>query len=117
MKSYFDKTPQEEWTITGLALALNTSRETLLNYQERPEFFGAIKKGKDMVHAAYELDLRRKGRSGDIFALKNFGWSDKTETELTGQGGGPIEQSITIKFQDGSNTPNSVPVPLPTEPL
>lgn len=99
MDLYFRSTPEQEWTITGLALALNTSRETLMNYEEKPEFFDTIKKGKDMVHNAYEKDLRRKGRSGDIFALKNFGWTDKQETEHSG------EVTYTIKRGD-KNQPN-----------
>ena len=82
--AYFSNEKEEEWTITGLALALDTSLETLMNYEEKPEYFDAIKKAKDKVHNAYEKDLRRKGRSGDIFALKNFGWSDKQELEHSG---------------------------------
>jgi len=73
---YFKVTPWEEWTITGLALELDTTRDVLIDYQEKDEFSYAVKKYKMMVHNAYERDLRRKGRSGDIFALKNFGWRD-----------------------------------------
>ncbi len=80
---YFDSTPPEEWTITGLALALDTSRETLMDYQNKDIFSDTIKKLKLRIHNQYELDLRRRGRSSDIFALKNFGWSDKTE--ITGE--------------------------------
>lgn len=83
ISAYFESEPETEWTITGLALALDTSRETLMNYEERPEYFDAIKKAKERVHNAYEKDLRRKGRSGDIFALKNFGWSDRQEVDHT----------------------------------
>lgn len=84
---YFAETKREEWTITGLALALNTSRETLINYQDREEFFDTIKKAKDMVEHSYELDLKKKGHSGSIFALKNFDWSDKQQ----------VDQKTTIK--------------------
>ncbi|HRG79450.1 MAG TPA: terminase small subunit [Cyclobacteriaceae bacterium] len=76
---YFASTKKEEWTITGLAISLNTSRETLINYQEREQFFDTIKKAKDMVENSYEIDLKKKGHSGSIFALKNFGWLDKQE--------------------------------------
>lgn len=86
---YFAKTKEEEWTITGLALALDTDRQTLINYQERPEYFDAVKKAKEMVHNAYEKDLRKKGRGGDIFALKNFGWTDQQQIDHT-SGGKPI---------------------------
>lgn len=79
---YFTETKREEWTITGLALALDTSRETLINYQEKEEYFDTIKKAKDMVEHSYEIDLKKSGRTGTIFALKNFDWRDKTESEV-----------------------------------
>lgn len=81
INNYFNDIPREEWTITGLALHLDTSRETLCNYQGKPEFFDAIKRGKDMVEHSYEVALRKNGRPGDIFALKNFGWVDKQEID------------------------------------
>jgi hypothetical protein len=83
---YFEKTPKELWTITGLAIALDTSRETLCNYQEKEEYFDTIKKAKDWVEHSYELDLKTHGRTGTIFALKNFDWKDKNETDLTSKG-------------------------------
>jgi hypothetical protein len=85
MEEYFKVTPAKEVTITGLALYLDTSRETLVNYEERDQYFDTIKKMKERVAYEYEKDLREKGRSGDIFALKNFGWSDKQEIEHSGE--------------------------------
>jgi hypothetical protein len=82
--AYFAETEMEEWTITGLALALDTYRQTLINYEGKPEFMDAIKKAKTKVEHAYEISLRKSGRSGDIFGLKNFGWKDKQEREHTG---------------------------------
>lgn len=73
------------YTITGLALALDTSRETLREYQERPEFVDTIKKAKERVENYAELRLM----TGDlfpasaIFALKNHGWQDKQDIEVT----------------------------------
>ena len=81
INDYFDNTPEEEITITGLALALDTDRQTLINYQNREEFFDTIKKAKTRVELSYEKSLRKNGRTGDIFALKNFGWSDKQEID------------------------------------
>ena len=78
---YFAETPDDEITITGLALALDTDRKTLINYENRDEFFNTIKKAKTMVELSYEKSLRKNGRTGDIFALKNFGWTDKQEIE------------------------------------
>ena len=80
---YFAETPMTHWTITGLALALDTDRHTLINYSEREEYFHTINKAKLMVENAYEIDLREKGHAGNIFALKNFGWKDKTEVDAT----------------------------------
>lgn len=97
---YFTDTKREEWTITGLALALDTSRETLINYQEREEYFDTIKKAKDMVEHSYEIDLKKSGRTGTIFALKNFDWKDKNETDLTSKG--ESFNPVLVKFIDGN---------------
>lgn len=86
VQNYFNTTKREEWTITGLALALDTSRETLINYQNKEEYFDTIKKAKDMVEHSYEIDLKKTGRTGTIFALKNFDWRDKMETDITTKG-------------------------------
>lgn len=84
MDAYFGETPKEDWTITGLALSLNTSRRTLLNYDKREgseDLSDLIDWARDKVENSYELDLKRHGRTGTIFALKNFDWKDKTEVE------------------------------------
>ena len=80
---YFEdcKLNNEPLTITGLALALDTSRETLMDYQNKDDFSYTIKKAKLRIENAYEKRLIQNGRSGDIFALKNFGWTDKQEIE------------------------------------
>lgn len=81
--AYFESTPEQRWTITGLAMALDTDRQTLINYSEREDFFDTVNKAKLKVENAYEIDLREKGHAGNIFALKNFGWKDKTEVDAT----------------------------------
>jgi hypothetical protein len=83
-------TDQQPYTITGLALYLDTSRETLLDYQQREPFSDAIKKAKNKVHSFVERLLLESNPTGPIFNLKNnFDWHDKTETEHSG-GGDPI---------------------------
>lgn len=81
--AYFDSTPFEEWTITGLALKVG-SKQTIDDYQKRPEYADVVKRAKLMVENAYEVSLRKNGKAGDIFALKNFGWKDKHDIESTG---------------------------------
>lgn len=106
---YFAETPKDLWTITGLAMALDTSRETLMDYEGREDFSDTIKKYKNMVHNAYEEDLRKKGRSGDIFALKNFGWKDQTHQDIT-SGGRPILGGQTnVHLNNGDETSDETP--------
>jgi hypothetical protein len=102
---YFEETPKEEWTITGLALALDTTRQTLINYEERDEYLDTIKNAKLKVENSYELDLKKHGRSGTIFALKNFDWRDKTEQEHSNPDGNL--KTIIINKHGGDNQPTS----------
>ena len=79
---YFEETPKDEWTITGLAMALDTSRKVLCEYEEKDEYSNTVKKAKLKVENGYEIDLKKHGRTGTIFALKNFDWKDKNETDI-----------------------------------
>ena len=85
--AYFAETPEKRWTMTGLCMVLDIDYTTLISYGEKDEYSKPIKKARMKVHNSYEADLREKGRSGDIFALKNFGWRDKQETEMKVDGG------------------------------
>ena len=82
---YFSKCDVEErpYTITGLAIALDTDRQTLINYENRDEFFDTIKKAKQKVENYAEERLFNGGNTaGVIFNLKNnYGWVDKQEVE------------------------------------
>lgn len=79
------------YTVSGLAVALNCSRETLLNYEKelgaREDFFGTIKAAKDKIMAWAETALyTAKNPSGAIFNMKNnYGWKDRTEIDLSGK--------------------------------
>lgn len=74
-------------TITGLALALDTTRETLCDYAEKPAFSDTIKRAKTRVEQFAEEQLYLgKNAAGPIFALKNFGWSDKQQIDHTTKG-------------------------------
>jgi len=71
-------------TITGLALALDTSRKRLLDIENNypADFRHAIKKAKLIVENDYEKALRKNGRAGEIFGLKNFGWKDQQDLKV-----------------------------------
>jgi hypothetical protein len=89
---------EEPITITGLALALDTTRELLCDYEEKDEFSDTIKKAKLRVQHAYEKRLVKRGNAGDIFALKNFGWKDKQEFDNN-----VILRKVQIEFDDGDD--------------
>lgn len=80
------------YTVTGLALALDMSREDLLNYQGREEFFDTVRRAKQKCEQyAEEMLYKARNPHGVIFSLKNnWGWRDRFEQEISGPDGGPI---------------------------
>ena len=76
---------QIPYTVTGLALYLKTSRETLLNYEARDEFFDTIKEAKLKCENFAEIQLYSgKNVAGSIFNLKNnFSWLDTKQVDGT----------------------------------
>ena len=86
IEAYFlacdDDEKPRPYTITGLALALDTCRQTLLDYENKDEFSDTIKKAKNKIHNYAEERLYSNNVAGVIFNLKNnFGWKDKTEVD------------------------------------
>lgn len=83
------KTRQKPLTVTGLAVALGTSRDVLLDYEttyseKYPEFSNTIKEAKEQIKAYAEESLFGTNTAGVIFSLKNnWGFKDKYETENT----------------------------------
>lgn len=84
--AYFDfvKAKKEPATITGLALYLGfASRQSFYDYEQKPEFSYTIKRARSRIEECYEKALHSRNPIGAIFALKNFGWTDKTEVTAT----------------------------------
>lgn len=84
------------YTVSGLALALGMTRETLLRYEEKDSFSDTIKKAKQKIEEYVETRLFVSGiATGVIFNLKNnFGWKDKQEIEQNGE----MNNTVTVKF-------------------
>jgi len=76
-------------TIAGLAYYTGIDRQTLYNYQKKDEFFGTIKEFVDWVKMTMEETAIDNSSSGVIFLMKNYGYTDKVEQEIT-------EHKITI---------------------
>lgn len=79
--AYFDDCIKNErpYTITGLALALDTTRDLLLDYQTKDEYSDTIKKAKlRCENYAEEFLFKGKNVVGSIFNLKNnYKWVDQ----------------------------------------
>lgn len=80
-----DKT-DKPYTMSGMALALDMDRKSLLNYSKDDKFFPTIKRAKARIEQQLEENLYRLGNnSGVIFNLKNnFAWEDKQELSHSG---------------------------------
>lgn len=86
-------------TLTGLCVHLGTTRETLDDYLQRPEYSDSVKWIKAVIEAYYEGRLVYGNSTGSIFALKNFGWKDSQDLNHGGQGAdNPIATSLTVSF-------------------
>ena len=81
LNEYFETTEENKITITGICLALDLDKSTFYDYEKREGYQDIVKRARMIVENSYEMSLRESGRTGDIFALKNFGWRDKMEVE------------------------------------
>lgn len=93
INKYFEDDKAPTWT--GLAIHLGfESRQSLQDYKEKPEFSYPIKKALLRIERKYE-EAMMKQPAGAIFALKNFGWTDKQEIDQKTDHSG----SITIGWE------------------
>ena len=85
-------------TVTGLALALGfNSRQSLLNYQAKPEFMDTITRAKAYVERYAEERLFDKdGANGAKFSLANNfeGWKEKQQVDMNS------DVNINIELSD-----------------
>lgn len=90
--------PPKPLTVTGLALALGfNSRQSLLNYQGKPQFMDTITRAKAKVEEYAESRLFDKdGANGAKFSLANNfkGWKNKQNLEHSGGLGVKIVDDI-----------------------
>ena len=72
-----NKTP----TITGLAYALGVDRITLINYEEKNEYYHIIRSAKTYIESFLDQAfMNGKGNVGTIFVARaGFKWKDGTE--------------------------------------
>ena len=74
-------------TISGLCYYLGfSSRQSFYDLQKKGEFSYTVKKARIRIEMYYESMLLTRASTGAIFALKNFGWTDKQEIDHTSKG-------------------------------
>ena len=67
-------------TWTGMALFMGfAGRVCIDEYLKYEGFSYSVKRAKTIVENAYEKKLHSGNAAGPIFALKNFGWTDRQE--------------------------------------
>jgi hypothetical protein len=92
----------EPFTITGLALALNLTRQGVLNYEGREEFVDTVKRAKLKCENYAEKTLfNGQGATGPIFNLiNNYGWKNTTQQEISGPGGASLPLTVVFGKED-----------------
>lgn len=96
--AYFEECDAEgtPYTISGLACALDTTRRTLLDYEDKEKYAHTIKRAKSKIEAFNERMLYSKDvpTTGVIFNLKNnYGWKDTQEIEAK------VDSSVNINIE------------------
>lgn len=71
-------------TITGLCYHIGfESRQSFYDYELKDEFSYTVKRARLFIEVEYEEQLTTGNTVGAIFALKNFGWKDQTQMDMT----------------------------------
>jgi|WetSurMetagenome_2_1015567.scaffolds.fasta_scaffold725691_2 hypothetical protein len=88
INNYFEQCDisRKPYTICGLANYLGMTRQTLLNYENKDQYFDTIKKAKSRCEQyAEECLFNNRQVAGVIFNLKNnYKWKDEQKQELSG---------------------------------
>jgi hypothetical protein len=94
INQYFETREKEKkpCTIQGLAIALDLSRQGLLDYSNKEEFFDVINKARARIcNSVEEMLFTGQPAAGPIFWLKNNAdYKDKQEVAHTGADGKPL---------------------------
>lgn len=92
--SYLAKCIKDEEPILLLGMCLHLGlygKEALYEYGEYEGFSQSVKRARAIIEHEYEKRLNvNSSAAGPIFALKNFGWTDKVENVISGKAGEPV---------------------------
>jgi len=72
-------------TISGLSLVLGLTRQSLINYEKKEEFFYTIEEAKQRIESYSEQKLFLNNSNGVQFSLtNNFNWRNRQDVRLDG---------------------------------
>jgi hypothetical protein len=84
-------------TITGLVLYCGfCDRNSFYMLEKLPDFTNTIKSARTRIEQNYEEELISGLGAGAIFALKNFGWVDRTEIDHN------VKESLYVEYENKS---------------
>lgn len=89
-----------------MALFLDTTKETLSDYEDKPEYSDAIKTAYSIIENAWAQRLKGQSVAGVIFYLKNAfrkDWRDRTEVEH----GGDLKIQFASDFKKDAPAPST----------
>ena len=97
INNYFKECDEKHrpYTVSGLANALDMTRQSLLNYEGNDKFFDTIKRAKSKIEQfAEECLFMGSNTAGVIFNLKNnYDWKDKQEIAAD------VNSDVTINIE------------------
>lgn len=100
------KNNDEHPIVEGLALALKTNPQTLINYQDRPEFADIIENAKIRI-ANHVMGRAMAGKINPTIAIwvskNHYGYVDKQQTEHSGS----LVQRIERHVIDSPKNPDA----------
>lgn len=98
---------KKPYTISGLALFLETDRATLIRYGERDEFYNTIKKAKQKVESQFDERslMGEYNPTISIFLMKNnFGYKDKVDLNVESVEEDAISKALRESVTNGNKS-------------
>ncbi len=86
-------------TVTGLALHLGfADKSSLYDYKKKESFSHSIKRAITRIEKYHEIKASQGDKCiGNIFVLKNFGWTDKVDMSIDDKRLSPEEREARIQ--------------------
>jgi len=108
--SYFRNIEEDKLTRSGLLLHLDMSKSKFKEYLLAPGYSEIAEMAMLRIENIYESSLRAQGGPANIFALKQFGWTDKIEQLNIGNNGNPVYNKVIREVVGIVSSPTGVTI-------